>query len=155
MSILTQVTDKMQEVLNIKANEAAKNSGFIQRQRKFTGSAFVQTLVFGWLHNPDASWTDLAQAARVFDIDVSRQAIVNRMTPEAALTLKATLEAAATACITPLPQKLPLLSKFKGSMCKTALGLRLPTNLTPYQKAPDVERQIKKLPSNFKSVLMC
>ena len=144
MSILTQVTDKMQEVLNIKANEAAKNSGFIQRQRKFTGSAFVQTLVFGWLHNPDASWTDLAQAARVFDIDVSRQAIVNRMTPEAALTLKATLEAAATACITPLPQKLPLLSKFKGVYVQDSTWITLPDELNSVSKGTGCRTTDKK-----------
>lgn len=144
MSILTQVTDKMQEVLNIKANEAAKNNGFIQRQRKFTGSAFVQTLVFGWLHNPDASWTHLAQTARVFDIDVSRQAIVKRMTPEAASTLKATLEAAATACITPLPQKLPLLSKFTGVYVQDSTWITLPDELNSVWKGTGCRTTDKK-----------
>ena len=76
MSILTQVSDKMQEVLQITANEAALTTGFIQRQRKFTGSAFVQALVFGWLQTPDASWTDLAQSARALGVDVTHQAIV-------------------------------------------------------------------------------
>ncbi|MDE0085203.1 MAG: hypothetical protein OXU23_05790 [Candidatus Poribacteria bacterium] len=41
MSILTQVSDKMQEVLQTTADEASLDTGFVQRQRKFTGSAFV------------------------------------------------------------------------------------------------------------------
>ena len=112
MSIFAQVTDQMQEVLNIKANEVTGNSGFIQRQRKFTGSAFVQTLVFGWIQNPETSYADLAQTARALDIDVSRQAIVNKMTDKTSTTLKAILESAATECCSP-PQQLPLLKKFQ------------------------------------------
>ena len=146
MSILTQVTDKMQEVLIIKANEAAKSSGFIQRQRKFTGSAFVQTLVFGWLQNPEASYTDLAQTGRVFEVDVSRQAIVNRMTDRAATTLKTILESVSTECVIPSPQQLPLLNQFRGVYVQDSTWLSLLTHSVLYGKALDVQRLIKKLP---------
>ena len=144
MSILTQVTDKMQEVLNIKANEAAKSSGFIQRQRKFTGSTFVQMLVFGWLQNPNASWTDLAQTARVFGVDVSRQSIVNRMTPEAAATLKATLESASAECVIPSPQQLPLLKQFRGVYVQDSTWISLPDALSCVWKGSGCKTTDKK-----------
>ena len=96
MPILTQVPDKMQEVLQTTANEVAQRCGLVQRIRKLTGADFIQTLVFGWLEAPDASYADLANTAKALGIDVSRQAIEQRMTPEAAEALKATLEAAAS-----------------------------------------------------------
>ena len=82
MSILTQVPDKMQEILQTTANEVAQRCGLVQRIRKLTGAAFIQTLVFGWLEAPDASYADLVNtAAQALGIDVSRQAIEQRMTP--------------------------------------------------------------------------
>ncbi|MYF99556.1 hypothetical protein F4212_10585 [Candidatus Poribacteria bacterium] len=96
------------------ANEVAERCGFVQRIRKLSGAAFIQTLVFGWLEAPDASYADLANTARALGIDISRQAIEQHMTPEAADALKATLEAAATQMLTLRTQNLPLLKKFTG-----------------------------------------
>ena len=52
MSILTQVTDIMQKVLQESANEAAINCGAVQRQRKFKGSTLVQPLSSGGYNFP-------------------------------------------------------------------------------------------------------
>ena len=144
MSIITQVSDKMQEVLNIKANEVAKSSGFIQRKRKFTACAFLQTLVFGWLQNPEASYADLAQIARVFEVDVSRQAIVNRMTDKTATFLKAILESAASECVSPTPQQLPLLKQFKGVYVQDSTWLSLPDELSSIWKGTRCKTTDKK-----------
>ena len=134
MSILTQVSDKMQDILQTAANEAALSCGFVQRIRKLSGSAFVQTLVFGWLETPDASYTDLAHTARALGVDVTRQAIEKRMTYEAAETLKATLEAAATQVVATLPQKLPLLNQFNGIYVQDSTIISLPDELRPVWK---------------------
>ena len=84
MSILTEVSQKMRETLQSTADQAALDCRFVARKRKLTGSAFVQIVVFGWLENPEASYADLTETASVVDIDVSRQAIEQRMTPEGA-----------------------------------------------------------------------
>ena len=102
MSILTQVSEKMTEILQDAADQAALDCRFVERKRKLTGSAFVQTLVFGWLENPEASYTDLAETAAVLDIDVSRQAIEQRMTCEAAEMLKSVLEITAANVLCPV-----------------------------------------------------
>lgn len=130
MSILTQVTDKMQKVLQHAADEAAITCGAIQRHRKFTGSTLVQTLTFGLLQEPDASYTDIAQTARALGVDVTRQAIVHRMTRETAETLKMTLETAAAQCITPSPQTLPLLNQFRGVYVQDSTWISLPNELS-------------------------
>ena len=61
MSILTQVPNVMQEILQNRANEIAQRCGLVQRIRKLTGAGFIQTLVFGWLEAPDASYADSCQ----------------------------------------------------------------------------------------------
>ncbi len=129
MSILTQVTDIMQKVLREAANEAANICGAVQRLRKFIGCTLVQTLAFGWLQLPDASYTELAQVARALGVDITRQAIVNRMTRETAETLKTTLEIASKQPVIPTPQALPLLSQFTGVYVQDSTWITLPDEL--------------------------
>ncbi len=59
MNILSQVPEKMQQILTTTADNAARNTGFVKRNRKLTGSQFVQTFVWTWLENPDATYTQL------------------------------------------------------------------------------------------------
>ena len=46
MSILPQVPEKMQTILQNVADEVAPQTGCVKRNRKLTGSALAQTLVF-------------------------------------------------------------------------------------------------------------
>jgi len=55
MSIIPQVAASLQEVLTTTADGAGLETGFIQRQRKLSGGLFVQTVVFSWLANPQAT----------------------------------------------------------------------------------------------------
>ena len=145
MSILTQVSEKMREKLQTFADQAALDCRFVERKRKLTGSAFVQMVVFGWLENPEASYADLAETASALDIDVSRQAIEQRMTPEGAEMIKTVLEAIATGqgyfqnrthllCSTSLPE----------FTCKTAPGLPSPMNFTLFGRGPVAEPSSRK-----------
>ena len=144
MSILTQVSDIMQKVLQQSANEASIKCGAVRRRRKFDGSTLVQTLVFGWLQLPEASYTDLAETARALDVDVSRQAIVKRMTRETAETLKATLEIASKQSIIPPPQTLPLLSQFTGVYVQDSTWISLPDELYSVWKGTGCRTNSKK-----------
>ena len=126
MSIVSQVCTKMRKLLAHTADEAARECGLVQRNRKLTGSSLVQTLVFGWFANPDASYDQLAQAAGPLGIAVTRQAIEQRLTLEASETLKATLEAAAGRVIATRPQALPLLNRFNGVYLQDSTWIPLP-----------------------------
>ena len=144
MSILTQVSNIMQEILQNVANDVAQRCGLVQRKRKLTGRTFVKTLVFGWLETPDASYADLAQTARALDIDVSRQAIEKRMTSQATETLKRTLEVATTQNLMPQPQELPLLKQFSGVYVQDSTWITLPDELRSVWKGTGCRTKHKK-----------
>ena len=129
MQTLPQVPNKMQQILTTTADKAARDFGFVIRNRKLTGGRFVETLVFSWLANPDATYTELAQTAGALGTPITRQAIEQRFTPEAAATLKATLEAAALEVITADPQALPLLKHFNGVYAQDSTWITLPDAL--------------------------
>ena len=63
MEILSQVAKGMQGVLTEASDIIGRKTGFIKRLRKLSGSGFVQTLVFGWLSNPDSTVEELCQTA--------------------------------------------------------------------------------------------
>ena len=136
MSILLQVPDKMQTILQTVPDEAAIHTGFMRRKRKLTGSALTQILVFGWLENPEASYQQLAETATMLGITVSRQALEQRLTLEAAKMLKITLEATITEVlgVASDPQVLPLLQQFTGIYVQDATWLSLPDELHEISK---------------------
>ena len=129
MYTLSQVPHKMQQVLTTTADEAAHHHGFVKRSRKLTGGLFVETLVFTWLANPEATYTELAQTATALGTPITRQAIEQRFTPEAAATLKTTLEAAVAEVISTDPQTLPLLKQFNGVYLQDSTWISLPDEL--------------------------
>ena len=126
MNTLSQVPEKMQQILTTTADDAAHATGFIKRNRKLTGSQFVQTLVWTWLQNPDATYTQLTHTSASLGTPLTRQAIEQRFTPEAADTLKAVLDAAASEVISADPQVLPLLEQFNGVYIQDSSWITLP-----------------------------
>lgn len=144
MCILSQVARKMQEVLTDIVYEAGVKSGFIQREGKISICVFIKTLVMCLLTNPEASYTDMAQAARTFEVDVTRQAFANRMTLEAAETIKTTLEVAATQVLAAPPQNLPILSQFKGVYVQDSTWISLPDELSSVWKGTGCRTKDKK-----------
>ena len=142
MSILQQVRNNMQRILRSIADEAAVASGMLRRRRKLTGSALTEILVFGWLENPEASYHQLAETASTLGLNVSRQAIAQRLTPEshcaAAEMLKTTLDAAIADVIeiAAEPQVLPLLEHFTGVFVQDSTWLSLPDELNATWQGP-------------------
>jgi Transposase DDE domain len=95
---------------------AARRTGFRQRESKLTGSVFVQTLVFGWLHNPQATLEDLAQAACNLGVPLSPQGLEQRFGPRAAALLQQILQNAVMQVISANPAAVPLLQRFTGGV---------------------------------------
>lgn len=93
MTTIPQVAAAMQHVLSTTADAAAQHTRFMQRPRKakLTGSTFAQTLVFGWLADPDARLDRLTQTAAALGVPITPQALDQRFTPAAAACLEACL----------------------------------------------------------------
>ena len=146
MSILQQVPDKMQAILETVPDEVAVNTGLVKRKRKLTGGALAKILVFGWLENPEASYQQLADTATIIGTPVSRQALEQRLTPETSEMLKLTLEAAITEVleIATDRQALPLLQEFNGVYVQDSTWLSLPDELHEIWKGQPKKNHPKK-----------
>jgi hypothetical protein len=110
----------MQGVLTEAADVIGRKTGFIKRFRKLSGSGFVQTLVFGWLSNPDSTVEELCQTAATLDIDISPHGLNKRFTPEASDFLQKVLESAVSQVISNDPVAIPLLQRFNGVQYRIA-----------------------------------
>ena len=61
MTTIPQVARAMREILTMTATEAGRATRFVQRTSPLNGSTFSQTLVFGFLGNPQATLEELTQ----------------------------------------------------------------------------------------------
>jgi hypothetical protein len=91
MPIIHEIAQAMQEVLTNEANQAGRTSGFVQRQSKLDGAAFVQALVFSYLSDPDATTDELAQTAAALGINITGSGMVQRCNEAAATCLQTVL----------------------------------------------------------------
>ncbi|MBO0794540.1 MAG: IS4/IS5 family transposase, partial [Ktedonobacteraceae bacterium] len=65
MTSVTQLETVLNQVLNERANELGRQTGFVRRQRLLTGADFVQVMALGYLHQPQASLDHLTQVAQI------------------------------------------------------------------------------------------
>lgn len=132
MHIIPQVADSLQAVLVDSADSAGRETGFIQRERKLSGSLFVQTVVFSWLANSEATLSEMSQTAAAIGLDITAQSIEERFTQQAADTLLATLDAAVEQMIGKQPAAIALLGRFNGVYLHDSSWIQLPDDLADY-----------------------
>jgi len=130
MDILSRVADSMQTILTIVADKIALKTGFIKRLRKLSGSLFVQTLVFGWLSNPDSTLDELAQTAATLGLSITPQGLDKRFTPQASDCLKKVLESSVETLITVDSQTIPIMQRFNGVYIQDSSTITLPDELS-------------------------
>lgn len=116
MVSIRTVAGAMRHVLTTVADEAAVATGCVRRVRQFTGSSLLLTLTFGWLAKPDASLSELAQAAARHGVTITPQGLDQRFTPALAETLSQVLDAAVQTVIADDAATLPLLARFAGGV---------------------------------------
>ena len=141
MSTIPQVAQALSTLLNSTANAAARRTNFVQRRSKLTGPRFVQSLVFGWLKNPQASLEELTQTTAALGVRMSPQGLDQRFGPKAAATLEQVLNAAVTQVIAAHPVAIPLLQRFGTVVVLDPHPRRFPLELF-IQRAGEVKRRI-------------
>ena len=87
MTTIQQVSQKMPTILSSTADAAAQETRFVQRRSKLTGVKFAQTLVFGWLSNPQATLEELTQTAATLGVEITPQGLDQRFTRSARMPL--------------------------------------------------------------------
>jgi hypothetical protein len=106
----------LQEVFGPLADRVARQTGCVQRARKFSGASLVQTVVFGWYDDGEASSAALTQMAARRGVEVSAQAIDQRLTDALAQTLQRVLAAATQRTIQRTGDVLALAERFPGGV---------------------------------------
>src|SRR6266511_5510465 len=131
MATITELPAVLQALLGTVAEQAARHTGCVQRQRPgtFGGATLVQTLVLGWLADPDAPLTGLCRAAARVGVAVTPQALDQRFTPALAACLQRVLVAALTEVGTTEPAVAPLLARFTAIALLDSTTIALPDAL--------------------------
>ena len=88
MSIVRRVAAALKQLFGPLTQQAARVTGVVQRQRKFTPNSLAQTFVLGFLQDPRANDQKLAQVAAQSGAAVSPQAIDQRQTTKLAAFLE-------------------------------------------------------------------
>ena len=129
MRTLPQLAQTLQTLLTTTADTAAHTTRFVQRRSKLTGAAFLQTLVFGWLANPQATLEALAQTAAAGGVPSTPQGVDARFTDRAAACVQQVLQAATTQVIAADPVVIPLLQRFTAVLIQDTTTIALPDAL--------------------------
>jgi len=150
---LSAVTHHLATLFTSTADAAARQTDFVRRQSKLDGSAMARTLVFGWLHNPQATLEELAQMATDLGVPISPQGLEQRFSPRAAAFFERLLGEAVLRVMSANPVTVPLLQRFAGGVCLLdSTSLTLPaalarlwrgSGLTPGQAGAGIKAQVQ------------
>jgi Transposase DDE domain len=130
MSTIAQVKEIIQRVLGPRADELARETHFVRRKRNLDGSDFVQGLVFGYLHQADATTEDLAQILGRREVDISASGLCQRFTPAAAEFLKQVMQELIKEGVQaeqPVPAE--LVGRFEAVIVEDSSTIKLPDKL--------------------------
>src|SRR5260370_10589295 len=92
MSSVTHFAETVQRILSEEADQLAREVGFVQRERVIRGADFVQSLLFGWLQEPEIAYDGLTQVLGRREVSITASGLSQRFTPEAACLLQRVLE---------------------------------------------------------------
>src|SRR5260370_14642558 len=113
-SLVTSVPQRLATLFSSRADAVARQAGFVQRSSKLGGSEMARTLVFGWLHNPQATLEELAQMATDLGVTISPQGLEQRFGPGTAEFFQRLLHGAVLRVVSTDPVAIPGLQRFAG-----------------------------------------
>lgn len=126
---IAQQAGILQQILGSEADQLARETGFIRRERAFSGADFAQALILGWLQQPDERVDGFVQILGRRQVRITASGLCQRFTKEAALFLQRLLERLAQV---PMPAELvatPLLRRFSAVVVEDSSVVPLPADL--------------------------
>ena len=129
MNTIARVARIMQTVLVDIADQVGRETGFVQRMRKLSGSSFLQTLVVSCLQHAAVSYTDLTQGAAAVGVRISGQGLQQRFTRRAVVFLQQMLAHTVKQVIASRPVAVPILQRFQGVYLRDSSVISLPAAL--------------------------
>ena len=130
MDSIAQVEHALNTILQERANIIARETGCIERQRKFTGASLAQTLIFSWQEHPEASLEQMASMAETAAVSVTDTAVDKRFTSSCAEFLRRLLEELSAVVVEAVePVAVELLRRFGAVILEDSSVLSLPSAL--------------------------
>ena len=130
MSSISQVSDALKRVLTTHAKKLERETEFVQRSTaKLDGPTFSQTIVFGWMDTPEASYPQLRHVAASLGVAVSTQAVEQRFGTESAALLQELLQEAVGEVLYSEASAPELLRRFNGVYVQDGTIISLPPEL--------------------------
>jgi hypothetical protein len=131
MTVVQTVTTSLQRLLGAALDDLARESGVVQRQRKFTGQTLLLMIVATLLHKPDATWWDFLVTAHALGLQVSQTAVQKRFQAGQPLVdfLRSALERALQQTVAGLPAAAALLQQFTAVFLGDSSTMALPDEL--------------------------
>jgi hypothetical protein len=119
----------LQHILGPEADRLARETGFIQRERAFSGADFAQALIFGWLQRPDERIEGFVQILGRREVAITASGLCQRFTQEAATFLQRLLERLAQGQMQAECVDIPLLRRFSAVVVEDSSSILLPASL--------------------------
>lgn len=91
MKTITQISKALQTLFGKPTDDLARETGFIQREVKVSGSNFAKTLVFGFLDNPKMSYREMSQAGVLSGLQITSQGWEQKFSVNSAKFMQAVL----------------------------------------------------------------
>ena len=127
---ITQVAETIQKVFGEQIEMLARESGFIKRKVRVTGSGFVQALVMAFQAKRTASYSEISQSVSSLGMPMSAQGMEQRLTESSAQFMKSVLEFAVKEKVSGITQSaFPILEKFNGVHLRDSSTISLPATL--------------------------
>ena len=112
MPIIELVAAQLQDSLGPKLDELGRETGAIQRQRKFSGASLLKTIVLTLLRKPTAEGDDFAATAAQVGVPVTTEAVEKRFSERLITFLRAGLEHVLGHLVQAPPVATAVLAKF-------------------------------------------
>ena len=129
MSIVTQVTELLQGLLEESMDVLARETGCVKRERKFSGSTLLCSLVLTVLRNARPKPQDYQTTAAQLGVDVTEKAIAQRFTPALVTFLEAALKRVLRHVLTAEAPPIELLGRFTEVAIGDSTTVTLPDEL--------------------------
>ena len=111
------------------ADKAARETKFVQRESKMTGSKFLLVWVIGFLQHPKASLNILCQVAEDIGVSITKQGIQKRLTPATVEFFVEMFNYAKAMLQNKIPISVELLTQFTAIELVDSSGIGLPDSL--------------------------
>ena len=130
MRSITQIETHFRDLFGEYADQVARETGCVKRQRKWTGRTLLLTFVFGWMRHRDASLESLTRVGQAVGVQVTDTAVHKRFTAELATFLHHMLEQVRQRIVQADPVPTRLLRRFTAVLVEDSSTVSLPDALS-------------------------